>query len=608
MTVVQPAMAPPRIVAEDAPDGSRILRSEMELEPYEPSLGRLLRRWAREVPDRVFLAERAGGPDGDWVELTWGEANRQAGSVAQALLDRGLGPQRPLMILSGNSIDHALLTLGGFLAGVPVVPVSPAYSLMSQDFGKVKHIAGLVKPGLVYAADAGPFGGVLSAVDFGGAELVLSHGPGATRFGELTATRPTMAVEDALRAVGPDGVAKILFTSGSTAMPKGVINTHGMLCANQQSLAQIWPFTETTPPVLVDWLPWNHTFGGNHNFNLILKRGGTMYIDAGRPAPPLIPITVRNLTEIAPTIYFNVPAGYGALLPFLERDADLRARFFERLDLIFYAAAALPQDLWTRLEAVAREARGEPVMMTSSWGLTETSPLATAAHFPIDRAGVIGVPVPGVEIKLTPVEDKLEMRVKGPNVTPGYLGRPELTAKAFDVDGWYRTGDAGKLEDPEDPNQGLVFDGRVVEDFKLTTGTFVSVGNLRVAALEAASPLLMDAVVCGHDRDYVALLAWPNVNAASEIAGEPDASPEELVRAPALARFVRERFIAHNRSNPASSTRVERVILLAEPPSLDANEITDKGYVNQRAALERRAGHVAALFADKPGAEVIICR
>ena len=358
------------------------------------------------------------------------------------------------MLLSGNGIDHALLTLGGFLAGVPVVPVSPAYSLMSQDYGKVKHIAALIKPGLVYAADGGPFGGVLAAVDFGGAELVLSNGNGATRFSELLATRPAMDVDDALEQVGPDSVAKILFTSGSTAMPKGVINTHGMLSANQQSLAQIWPFTADTPPVLVDWLPWNHTFGGNHNFNLILKRGGTMYIDAGRPAPPLIPITVRNLTEVAPTIYFNVPAGYGALLPFLERDEALRANFFERLDLIFYAAAALPQDLWTRLENVAREARGEPVMMTSSWGLTETSPLATAAHFPIDRAGVIGVPVPGVEIKLTPVEDKLEMRVKGPNVTAGYSASPTLTATAFDEDGWYRTGDAGKLEDPDDPNQG----------------------------------------------------------------------------------------------------------------------------------------------------------
>src|SRR4051812_10727496 len=605
MTVVQPALAPPRVVMEAAPDGSRILRSEIELEPYEASLGLLLRHWAREAPERVFLAER--GADGEWIELTWGAAGAKANAIAQALLNRGLDAQRPVMILSGNSIDHALLTLGGFLAGVPVVPVSPAYSLMSQDYGKVKHIAALIKPRLVYAADGGPFAGVLSAVDFGGAELVLSSGPGATAFAELADTRPSMDVEDALEAVTPDSVAKILFTSGSTAMPKGVINTHRMLSANQQSLAQIWPFTKDTPPVLVDWLPWNHTFGGNHNFNLILKRGGTLYIDAGRPAPPLIPITVRNLTEISPTIYFNVPAGYGALLPFLERDEALRAKFFERLDLIFYAAAALPQDLWTRLENVAREARGEPVMMTSSWGLTETSPLATSAHYPIDRAGVIGVPVPGAEIKLTPVEDKLEMRVKGPNVTRGYLGAPELTAKAFDEDGWYRTGDAGKLQDPDDPNAGLVFDGRVVEDFKLTTGTFVSVGNLRPAVLASASPLLMDAVVCGHDRDYVALLAWLNLGAAREVAGAPEAELSELVRSPAIAEALRAKLRAHNAASPASSTRVSRVVLLAEPPSLDANEITDKGYVNQRAALSCRAHEVDALFAEPPGETVIIC-
>jgi feruloyl-CoA synthase len=596
MTVAQPALAPPRITSRPSPDGGLILRSEMPLEPYEASLGVLLRRWAEEAPDRAFLAERAG--DG-WRTLTWAEANAGASAVAQALLDRRLGPARPLMILSGNSLDHALLTLAGFLAGVPVVPVSPAYSLLSSDYGKVRHIARLVKPGLVYAqGDA--FAGVLDAVDFGDAEVV-------TDLAELLATEATGAVDDALAGVGPESLAKVLFTSGSTALPKGVLNTHGMLCANQQSLAQIWPFTEATPPVLVDWLPWNHTFGGNHDFNLVLKRGGTMYIDAGRPAPPLMPVTVRNLTEIAPTIYFNVPAGYGALLPFLERDDELRARFFERLELIFYAAAALPQDLWTRLEAVAIVERGEPVMMTSSWGLTETSPLATAAHFPIDRAGVIGVPVPGVEIKLAPVDGKLEMRVKGPNVTRGYFGQPDLTAKAFDADGWYRTGDAGRLEDPSDPNAGLVFDGRVVEDFKLTTGTFVSVGNLRVVVLAATSPLLMDAVVCGHDRDFVALMAWLNLGAAREIAGAPDAEPGELVRSEAVAAFLRERLGAHNEANPASSTSVRRVVLLAEPPSLDANEITDKGYVNQRAALARRAAEVEALYGEPPGAAVIVC-
>jgi feruloyl-CoA synthase len=594
MTVAQPALAPPRITSRPSQDGGQILRSEMPLEPYEASLGVLLRRWAQDAPDRTFLAER--GADGEWQSVTWGEANARASAIAQALLDRGLGPDRMLMILSGNSVDHALLTLAGFLAGVPVVPVSPAYSLMSADYGKVRHIADLVKPGLVFAqGDA--FQKVLQTVDFGGAEV----------FTELPSADPTGAVDDALARVGPESVAKVLFTSGSTAMPKGVLNTHGMLCSNQQSLAQIWPFTEATPPVLVDWLPWNHTFGGNHNFNHVLKRGGTIYIDGGRPAPPLIPITVRNLTEVAPTIYFNVPAGYGALLPFLENDAELRARFFERLELIFYAAAALPQDLWTRLENVAIQERGEPVRMTSAWGLTETSPLATSAHFPIDRAGVIGVPIPGVEIKLVPFEGKFEMRVKGPNVTRGYLGQPELSAKAFDEDGWYRTGDAGKLQDPDDPNAGLVFDGRVVEDFKLTTGTFVSVGNLRPAVLASASPLLMDAVVCGHDRDYVALLAWLNVGAAREIAGAPEAELGELVRSPAIAEALRAKLRAHNAANPASSTRVCRVVLLAEPPSLDANEITDKGYVNQRAALTRRACDVDALFAEPPGETVIIC-
>ena len=374
-----------------------------------------------------------------------------------------------------------------------------------------------------------------------------------------------------------------------------------MLCANQQSLAQIWPFTAETPPVLVDWLPWNHTFGGNHNFNLILKRGGTMYIDAGRPAPPLIPITVRNLTEIAPTIYFNVPAGYGALLPFLERDADLRARFFERLDLIFYAAAALPQDLWTRLENVAREARGEPVMMTSSWGLTETSPLATAAHFPIDRAGVIGVPVPGVEIKLTPVDDKLEMRVKGPNVTPGYLGDAEQTRKAFDDDGWYRTGDAGRLEDDDDPNKGLVFNGRVVEDFKLADR------HVRVRRQPADRGARRGLAAADgrrrlRPRPRLRRRCWRGRTSARRRRSRASRTPS---RRTSCARRSWPSSCASASSpttatNPASSTRVERVILLAEPPSLDANEITDKGYVNQRAALERRAAHVAALFAEDP--------
>ena len=402
-------------------------------------------------------------------------------------------------------------------------------------------------------------------------------------------------------------MAKVLFTSGSTSLPKGVLNTHRMLSSNQQSLAQIWPFTERTPPVLVDWLPWHHTFGGNHNFNLVLRRGGTLHIDAGRPAPRLIETTVRNLTEIAPTIYFNVPAGYAQLLPHLERDGDLRASFFSRLQLIFYAAAALPQELWERLETVSARARGEPVMMTSSWGLTETAPLATSAHFAVAQAGVIGVPVPGVEIKMTPVEDKEELRVRGPNVTPGYLGRPDLNEAAFDEEGFYRTGDAGRLEDPDDPAKGLVFDGRLTEDFKLTTGTWVSAGHVRVAALDATAPLMQDAVVCGHDREYVALLAWPNVAAVRDLLGDPDAEPRTLVHAPQLVEHLRARLAAHNRTHSGSSMRIARVLLLAEPPSLDANEVTDKGHVNQRAARERRGVHVNALYAEPPPPDVIVC-
>lgn len=606
MTVTQPALAPPLISSRPTPDGGRILSCEVPLEPYEASVGLLLRRWAAEVPQRVFLAERDG--DGGWATLSFAQASLRADAVAQALLDRGLGTRRPVMLLSGNSLDHALLTLGGLVAGVPVVPVSPAYSLMSRDFAKVKHIAGLVRPGLVYAADGRAFQGVLDAVDFGEAELVVSVGGGdATPFAQLLDTAPTEAVEEALRAIGPDDVAKVLFTSGSTGVPKGVLNTHGMLCSNQQSLAQIWPFTERTPPVLVDWLPWHHTFGGNHNFNLVLKRGGSLYIDAGRPAQQLIETTVRNLTEIAPTIYFNVPAGYAQLLPHLERDADLRSSFFSRLELIFYAAAALPQELWERLQTVSAHVRGEPVMMTSSWGLTETAPLATSAHFAVARAGVIGVPVPGVEVKMTPVEEKQELRVRGPNVTPGYLGRPDLTEAAFDQEGFYCTGDAGRLEDPDDPAKGLVFDGRLTEDFKLMTGTWVFAGHVRVAALDATAPLLQDAVVCGHDREYIALLAWPNFAAARELVGDPDADPQTLLHAPPLIEQVRARLAAHNRSHSGSSMRIARVLFLAEPPSLDANEITDKGYVNQRAARERRSKDVAALFAEPPPPDVIIC-
>jgi feruloyl-CoA synthase len=603
-------LAPAEIDAQKTPDGGYLLRSPKALEPYEESLGAMFRRWVKEAPGRTFLGERDAS--GQWRLVTWGEAGRLADSVAQALIDRRMGSERTVMILSGNSIDHALLMLGGFIAGVPVIPVSVAYSLLSQDFAKLKSIFREVRPALVFAENAEMFSRALKALDLAGVEVVASRGKAegvpVTPFSSFLATVPTEQVAKAFAAVRPGSVAKVLFTSGSTGLPKGVINTHGMLCSNQQMLAQIWPFTRATPPVLVDWLPWNHTFGGNHDFNLVLKRGGTLYVDGGKPAPGLVEQTVRNLAEISPTIYFNVPAGFAMLLPFLERDAKLRDSFFRRLQLVFYAGAALSQDLWQRLEAVSLQAIGRKVPMTSSWGSTETAPLATSAHFPIDKAGVIGIPCPGVTIKMVPGGGKYELRVKGPNVTPGYLHRPDLTRDAFDAEGFYRIGDAGTFADPEHPARGIVFAGRVAEDFKLSTGTWVHVGSLRLAVMAAAAPALQDALVAGHDRESVGILAWPNLQWLREICRDTGGSRpvEDLVREKEVLDHLRNTVTEYNGRQQGSATRIGRVLLMAEPPSIDANEITDKGYINQGAALERRRELVERLYAEPPDPGLVV--
>jgi feruloyl-CoA synthase len=443
-----------------------------------------------------------------------------------------------------------------------------------------------------------------------GVELVVGVEPPADRpatlFSSLTKVKPTASVNEAFEQVGPDTVAKILFTSGSTGVPKGVLNTQRMLCSNQQGIAQMWPFLETAPPVLLDWLPWHHTFGGNHNFNLILRNGGTLYIDSGKPVPGLIERTVANLREVSPTLYFNVPRGFDVLLPYLESDAELRETFFRKLDVIFYAAAALSDSLWRRLEKLSLAARGETVFMASAWGATETSPLVTSVHFPIAKAGVIGLPVPGTEIKMVPNAGKLELRVSGPNITPGYFKQDALTREAFDADGFYKIGDAGKLADPVDPAKGIVFDGRVSEDFKLTTGTWVHVTNIRLAALASAAPLIQDAVVTGHDRDSIGLLAWPNLGECAKLAPEHADDPPKLIRHPAIIQRISDSLAEMNRSQTGSSMRIARALLMAVPPRLDADEITDKGYINQRATLEQRADLVAQLYADHPGPDVIL--
>ena len=598
-------LAPPRVDVERRMDGTLILLSPQPLARFPKHLGHHLRRWAREAPDRVFLAERA--PTKGWRRVGYSQMLGWVESLAQALLDHRLSPERPLMVLSENSIELAALSLAALYVGVPLVPVSPAYSLQSQDLAKLRAIASLTTPGMVYARDGERYAHAIEAIRTPGM-VVVSDGalPGTLRLDDLRTTTPTSVVARAFESLHSEQVAKILFTSGSTGQPKGVITTHKMLCANQQSIAQCWPFVEDRPPMILDWLPWSHAFGANHNFNLVLRNGGTLYLDGGRPTPESIERTVHNLREISPNLYFSVPAGYAMLLPYLEQDEDLARSFLRELRLIFYAAASLPQDVWERLERLSLRHLGRRVPMTSSWGATETAPLATAAHFPLDRAGVIGLPAPGVEIKLAPTGSKLELRVRGPNVTPGYYEQPELTREAFDAEGFYRSGDAGRLLDPGAPEKGLVFDGRLGEDFKLTTGTWVHVGALRVAALAACSPVLQDAAVCGHDRDRIGILAWPNPGACRQlVAGASDAA--SLAGAPEVREIVRRGLRAHNGRNPGASTRITRVLLLTEPPSIDANEITDKGYVNQRAVRVHRAALVERLFAEPPGPDVIVC-
>jgi feruloyl-CoA synthase len=588
----------PCIAAERRADGSTLLASEEPLGAYAPSMAHLFRRQATEHPDRLLAAERDG--DG-WRELTWGEARATADALAQAFLDRRLGPDRPLMILSGNSLAHLLVLLGAYTAGVPVLPISTAYSLLSRNHERVRAIVALCSPGMVFAEDADAFGPALDALRESVPAQVVAVGDraGAERLADLAATPASDTVERAFATLGADTVAKILFTSGSTGTPKGVLNTHRMLGSNQQALGQIWPFLRSEPPALVDWLPWSHTFGGNHNLGQVLAFGGTLYIDDGKPTPQLFERTVDALRQHPPTVYYNVPAGFALLAPRLEQDRVLAERFFSRLRFMFYAAAALPEALWERMRALADDVADRAIPLTSSWGATESAPAATSAHFASSRCGCIGVPLPGVTVKLVPEGDKLEIRLRGPNITPGYHGNPEATAAAFDDEGFYRTGDAVRPVNPQAPSEGLMFDGRIAEDFKLVTGTWVTVGRLRAGLVSEAGGLLSDAVITGHDRAHAGALAWVNPLDARRAFGENVALND-----PRLRERITDALRRLN-AGAGSASRIERLLLLDEPPDLDAGEITDKGYVNQRRVLERRADAVAHLYVDPPAPDVI---
>jgi feruloyl-CoA synthase len=605
VTAATDVFAPPRVALERGAGGALLLRSTAPLGDVAPSMAHLFRAGSEAHPDRVLAARRPHGEDAGWETVTWGVARARADGIAQALLEHGLGPERPLMILSGNSIEHLLMLLGAHTVGVPVVPISTAYSLLSRDHERVRAIAARCTPGMVFADDGVAFGPALEAVADAVPARVVARDlpPGTLALADLEATEPLDDVERAFGALGPDTVAKILFTSGSTGSPKGVVTTHRMLCSNQQALGAVWPFLRSEPPVLVDWLPWSHTFGANHNLGQVLAYGGTLHIDDGRPVPALFDRTVAALREVAPTAYFNVPAAWALLAPRLEADRALAETFFSRLRFMFYAAAALPQGLWDRLRAIADDVAGRPVPLTASWGSTETAPGATTAHFAAARCGCIGVPLPGVTVKLAPVDDKLELRVRGPNVTPGYHRDPDATAALFDADGFYRSGDAARLVDPDDPDVGLMFDGRLAENFKLVTGTWVVAGQVRTALVSAAG-VLTDAVIAGHDRDHVAALAWVDQGEARRLCAAPDGTDVALDD-PALGAHLAAALAALN-ARQGSAGRVERLLLLDTPPDMDAGEITDKGYVNQRAVLARRADAVERLFADPPDPAVIV--
>ncbi|HUA47421.1 MAG TPA: feruloyl-CoA synthase [Solirubrobacteraceae bacterium] len=583
-------------------DGTIVLSSRLALPDWAPSITAVLRKRAAEHPDRPLAAERSG-QDG-WVTLTYGEASRQADALAHAFLELGLGPEKPLMILSGNSLAHLLVSLGAYAAGAPAMPISVAYSLQSADHARIRAIAELTEPGLVFAQDAESFAPALDALAPYVPQTLVSRGEraGALRLDELLASVADQA-SPLDGEPGGETIAKLLFTSGSTGVPKGVINTHRMLCSNQAVMRAIWPFLADEPPVLVDWLPWSHTFGGNHNLNLVLFNGGTIYIDDGRPAPPLFPRTIAALKDVPPTLYFNVPAGYALLAPALENDAELARRFFSGLRFMFYAAAALPDALAARLRHLAAQHADHEVPLTSSWGTTETAPAATTMHYLGAPTGCIGVPYPGISVKLAPVGDKLEIRVKGPIVTPGYYRAPELSAAAFDDEGYYRSGDAGRLIDERDPNQGLMFDGRIAENFKLLTGTWVTVGALRTRLLSAAR-VLSDAVIAGEGAEYLAALAWVNQPEARRLTG---ATEDVRLDDPKLREHLAAR-VAELNADAGSASRIERLLLLETPPSLDAGEITDKGYLNQHRARECRAAEVARLYADPPADEIIVVR
>jgi feruloyl-CoA synthase len=592
------------VSVERFPDGTILVRPDEPLGPYPKVLTDRVAHWAAIAPERICAAKR--DHTGNWRSLSYAQFYSAVRSVAHALLDRRLSTERPIAILSENDLEHLILMLAGQHAGIPTAHISPVYSLVSKDLAQLKHCLALLTPGMVFVSNGEKYRRAIELAVGDEIELVITAAPPrsrkSTRFEELAATKPAASLDAAHEQINPDSPAKFLFTSGSTGMPKAVINTHRMLCCNQQMIAQVFGFLQDEPPVLVDWLPWNHTFGSNHNIGIALYNGGSLYIDEGKPGPGLIDETIRNLRDIAPTVYFNVPKGYEDLLPALRADRELREKFFSRLKLLFYAGAGLSQPAWDAYRTLAQETCGERIVMVTGLGSTETAPMAIQATWEADRSGLIGIPIPGVEAKLVPQGNKLEARVRGPNITPGYWRQPELTQKAFDEDGFYKFGDALRFVDPADVNKGFLFDGRFSEDFKLATGTWVSVGPLRTRVLSFFAPFARDVVITGHDRDDVGMMVFADIEACASLC--PDLSPRcsasEILHHDAVREHFTKLLATFAAESTGSSNRINRALLLEDPPSLDAREITDKGSLNQRAVIENRANLVEQLYSVQP--------
>jgi feruloyl-CoA synthase len=592
-------------------NGVIYVRSPQPLGEYPEKVTNRLEFWAKHAPERIFLAQRA--PSGEWQTTTYAQAFMRIRKLARGLLDHGLSQDKPLMILSGNGVEHGLLALAAMYAGIPYAPIAPSYSLAVKEFTALSYVWQNFAPAMVFVDDGAKFARPLKAVLQGDTKVVFHgsrpDGIPSISLAELENADPSPAADEANRRIGPDSIAKILYTSGSTGLPKGVITTHRMLCSNQQMLCQVMQFLADEPPVLCDWLPWNHTFGGSHNFGIALHNGGSLYIDAGKPTRELFGETIRNLREISTTAYFNVPKAYEMLVEHLRADSDLRKKFFSRLQCLFFAAAGLSQHVWDELQDLAFETCGEEILVLTGLGATESAPYALSTGIEGAAAGHLGLPVPGVELKLVPSEEKLEARLRGPSITPGFWRRPEMTAKAFDEENYYRLGDAVKFLDPENPLKGFLFDGRLNEDFKLSSGTWVRVGPLRMRLLAHFGNLLRDVVVAGPDREFAGALLFPALEICQKICADLPANvaPAEVLSRPEVRAAFRERLQSFAAASTGSSTRVERAILLDTPPSIEAQEITDKGTINQKTVLKNRASLVEDLYRNPVPAHVLAC-